>query len=353
MTALDVLGYEQPGKLRGERARMIGLVVPEMHNPVFPAFAHAVGGALARLGFATVLCACDVAGPSEADYVRMLLEQHVSGVVFTGGQYAEADAPHDHYQRLAEARVPAVLVNAGMAELDFPDVTTDDVVSVAQALRHLAWLGHERIGLVIGPADHVPSQRKLAAFHQIAGQMGLPHGEEFVEHTLFSVEGGRAAAGRLLSRGITGIVGGSDFIALGAIRAARRAGLTVPGQVSVVGYDDSPLMNCTEPPLTTVRQPIQQMSRAVVAMLLSQIESPVAAQDGLVFQPELVVRGSTGQAALRGPERPPRIEAGFRPRTQASERVRVPPLARTSCGWGGRAGSGRSAQAGPASPPPQ
>ena len=297
MTALDVLGYEQPAKLRGERARTIGLVLPEMHNPVFPAFAHAVGGALARLGFITVLCACDVAGPSEADYVRMLLEQRVSGVVFTSGQCAEADSPHEHFQRLAEARLPAVLVNAGLAELDFASVSADDLVSVEQALRHLASLGHKRIGLAIGPADHVPSQRKLAAFHQIARQIGLPHEDECVEHTLFSVEGGQAAAGRLISRGVTGIVGGSDFIALGAIRAARRAGLTVPGQVSVVGFDDSPLMNCTEPPLTTVRQPIQQMSRAVVAMLLSQIERPASAYDGLVFQPELVVRSSTGPAA--------------------------------------------------------
>jgi DNA-binding LacI/PurR family transcriptional regulator len=294
MTALDVLGYERPGRLRGERARMIGLVLPEMQNPVFPAFAQAVGGALARLGFTTVLCACDVTGPSEADYVRMLLEQQVSGVVFTGGQCAEADAPHEHYQRLAEARLPAVLVNAGLAELDFPGVSTDDAVSVEQAFRHLASLGHERIGLVIGPADHLPSQRKLAAFRRVAGQMGLPHGEECVEHTLFSVEGGQAAASRLISEGITGIVGGSDLIALGAIRAARRAGLTVPGQVSVVGFDDSPLMSYTEPPLTTVRQPIRQMSRAVVAMLLSQIESPASTHDGLIFQPELIVRGSSG-----------------------------------------------------------
>jgi DNA-binding LacI/PurR family transcriptional regulator len=294
MTALDVLGYERPGRLRAERARMIGVVLPETHNPVFPAFAQAVGGALARLGFATVLCACDAAGPSEADYVRMLLDQRVSGVVFTGGQCAEADAPHEHYQRLAEARLPTVLVNASLAELGFPSVSTDDAASAEQAFRHLASLGHERIGLVIGPADHVPSQRKLAAFRRVAAQTGLPHGQERVEHTLFSVEGGQAAAARLISAGITGIVGGSDLIALGAIRAALRAGLTVPGQVSVVGYDDSPLMSFTGPPLTTMRQPIRQMSRAAVAMLLSQIESPAPTYDGLVFQPELVVRGSTG-----------------------------------------------------------
>jgi DNA-binding LacI/PurR family transcriptional regulator len=303
MTAVDVLGYERPTQLRRERARLIGLVLPELQNPVFPAFAQVVGGALAQLGFATVLCTRDAGGLSEADHVRRLLEQQVSGVVFAGGQYAEADAPHEHYLRLAEVRLPAVLVNAGMAELEFPRVSTDDVVSVEQAFRHLASLGHQRIGLVIGPADHVPSQRKLAAFGRIAGWMGLPYGEECVERTLFSIEGGQMAASRLISRGITGIVGGSDLIALGAIRAARRAGLAVPGQVSVVGYDDSPLMSCTEPPLSTVRQPIQEMGRAVVAMLVSQIESPVATYDGLVFQPELVVRGSTGPATSRAMSR--------------------------------------------------
>jgi len=120
-----------------------------------------------------------------------------------------------------------------------------------------------------------------------------------VERTMFSIEGGQAAASRLIERGITGIVGASDLIALGAIRAARRAGLAVPGQVSVVGYDDSPLMSCTEPPLSTVRQPIEAMGRAVVTMLVGQIEGAAVAHDELLFEPELVVRGSTGAAVPR------------------------------------------------------
>jgi DNA-binding LacI/PurR family transcriptional regulator len=299
VTALDVLGYERPTQLRRERARLIGLVLPELQNPIFPALAEVVGGALAQRGLTPVLCTRTMGGLSEANYVQMLLEQQVSGMVFAGGHYAEADAPHEHYQRLIDVRLPVVLVNAASDDLDFPRVSTDDAVAVEQAFGHLASLGHERIGIALGPADHVPSRRKLAAFGRIAERMGRPRGEDYVERTMFSLEGGQAAAGRLIDRRITGIVCASDVMALGAIRAARRAGLSVPGQVSVVGYDDSPLMSCTEPPLSTVRQPIEAMGKAAVAMLVSQIEGATVAHDELLFEPELVVRGSTGSAAPR------------------------------------------------------
>src|SRR3954463_11505784 len=105
LTALDVLGYERPTQLRGERGRLVGLVLPELQNPIFPAFAEVVGDALAQQGFTPVLCTRTVGGVSEAEYVELLLQQHVSGVVFAGGLYAQADAPHGHYTRLVERRL--------------------------------------------------------------------------------------------------------------------------------------------------------------------------------------------------------------------------------------------------------
>ncbi|RFU84428.1 LacI family transcriptional regulator [Streptomyces triticagri] len=300
LSALDVLGYERPTQLRGERARLVGLVLPELQNPIFPAFAEVIGGTLAQQGLTPVLCTQTKGGVSEADYVELLLEQQVSGVMFAGGLYAQADAPHEHYARLAARRIPVVLVNAAIEDLGFPAVSCDDVVAVEQAWRHLASLGHERIGLVLGPADHMPSQRKLAAARRIASESGPPLPDEHVARAMFSLEGGQAAAARLLERGVTGIVCASDPIALGAVRAARRRGQSVPGDVSVVGYDDSAFMNCTEPPLTTVRQPIEAMGRAAVELLSAQIVGSAVPSEELLYEPELVVRGSTGQAPRTG-----------------------------------------------------
>ncbi len=189
LTALDVIGYERPTHLRVRRARMVGLIVPELQNPIFPALAEVVGGALAQRGFNAVLCT-RTGSMSEAEYVEMLLERQVSGMVFAGGQYAEADAPHDHYLRLLKLRLPVVLVNAAAEHLDFPRVSTDDAVAMEQAYGHLASLGHERIGLILGPADHVPSRRKLAAFEAAAAVQGGARGRARGTHDVLA--GGRA-----------------------------------------------------------------------------------------------------------------------------------------------------------------
>jgi DNA-binding LacI/PurR family transcriptional regulator len=291
LTALDVIGYERPTQLRRGRARMVGLIVPELSNPIFPALAEVISGGLAQRGFNSVLCT-RTGSMSESEYVDMLLERQVSGMIFAGGQYAEADAPHEHYNRLGKLRLPLVLINAAAEQLDFPRVSTDDAVAIEQAYSHLISLGHEGIGLVLGPSDHVPSRRKLEAFDALRGERH----SAFVERTMFSLEGGQAAASRLLAAGATGIICASDPLALGAIRAVRRRGLGVPEDVSVVGFDDSAFMNCTDPPLTTVRQPIEAVGKAAVALLASAMEGAKFAPEELFYEPELVVRGSTARA---------------------------------------------------------
>jgi DNA-binding LacI/PurR family transcriptional regulator len=299
LTALDVLGYERPTQLRGDRGRLIGLVLPELQNPIFPAFAEVVGGALAQQGFTSVLCTRTVGGVTESDYVDLLLQQHVSGMVFAGGLYAQGDASHDHYRRVLTRKLPAVLVNAAVEHLGFPQVSCDDEVAAEMALGHLLALGHRHVGLLLGPPDHVPSRRKLAAFRRF-GQVNGVTGR--VEHTMFSVEGGHAGALRLIDAGVTGIICASDILALGAIRAARRSGLTVPADLSVIGYDDSALMNCIDPPLTTVRQPIDAMGRAAVELLVAQIDAATVPAQELLFEPELVVRASTAPAPEVAPD---------------------------------------------------
>ena len=296
LTALDVMGYERPSKLRGERNRLVGLVLPELSNPIFPALAEVIGGALAQNGFTPVLCTRSAGGVSEADYMDLLLGQQVSGVIFTGGQYTERRADHAHYHRLVDLGLPLVLMSASVEELAVPTVSCDDLVAMTQAFEHVVSLGHERIGLLLGPLDHIPSERKLAAALMLAEKHGIELTEADVVRSDYSLESGQATVARLLDRGVTAVLCASDPLALGAIRAVRRAGRTVPGDVSVVGFDDSSLMNSTDPALTTVRQPIEPMGRAAVALLTQLIAGQEVGHDELLFEPELVVRRSTAPA---------------------------------------------------------
>jgi DNA-binding LacI/PurR family transcriptional regulator len=144
----------------------------------------------------------------------------------------------------------------------------------------------------------VPSRRKSEAFGKLVAGAGL-ESAGLVEHTMFTVEGGQLAASLLIERDATAAIFGSDILALGGVKAVRRAGLSVPGDFSVVGFDDSFLMNCTDPPLSTIRQPIESMGRAALTLLLNQIDGGMTMDRELLFEPELVVRSSTGAVPRR------------------------------------------------------
>ncbi|MBM6403209.1 LacI family DNA-binding transcriptional regulator [Phycicoccus sp. CSK15P-2] len=293
LSALDVLGYERPSKLRGERARLVGLVLPELQNPIFPALADVIGSHLAQHGLTPVLCTQTLGGVTESDYIDLLLEQQVAGVIFAGGDYAMADMPHEHYARLTRRRLPVVTLNASIEGLPFARVVCDDDVAAEQAMEHLISLGHKRIGFVLGAEQHIPTRRKLAAARRWGAARHVPVDDLLVEYSDFTQQSGQAAAARAIANGATGILCASDPLALGAIRAARRAGLEVPRDISVVGYDDSAFMAAVDPPLTTIRQPIEAMGRAAVTTLVARMAGTHTATDELLYEPELVVRRST------------------------------------------------------------
>jgi DNA-binding LacI/PurR family transcriptional regulator len=292
LAALDVLGYERPMRLRQRSAGLIGLVTPELTNPIFPAFAQVVEQVLAGHGYTPVLCTQMPGGATEDELVEQLVERGVGGIVFLSGLHADTSSDPSRYASLTERGVPFVLINGYNERISAPFVSPDDHAAMRMAVRHLTDLGHRRLGLAVGPLRYVPSRRKQEGFLE-ALEEGLTG---VVQHTLFSVEGGQVAAGALLDQGCTGIVCGSDMMALGVVRAARERGLDVPGDVSVVGFDDSQLIAFTDPPLTTVRQPVQAMATAAVGALLEEIGGNPVQRTEFVFQPELVVRGSTAQA---------------------------------------------------------
>ncbi|MCE7081579.1 LacI family DNA-binding transcriptional regulator [Streptomyces sp. ST2-7A] len=299
LAALDLLGYERPARLRQRSAGLVGLIIPELENPIFPAFAQVIAQALTRQGYTPVLATQTPGGSTEDELTGMLVERGVAGIIFVSGLHADTTADMERYERLRGHGVPFVLVNGFSPKVRAPFVSPDDRAAMGLAVAHLASLGHRRVGLALGPARFVPVRRKIEGFvRAMANELGVDAAgsAELVQHSLYTLEGGQAAASALLDRGCTAVICASDMMALGAIRAARGRGLTVPRDVSVIGFDDSPLIAFTDPPLTTIRQPVPAMGQAAVRALLEEIGGTPAPHSEFVFLPELVVRGSTTAA---------------------------------------------------------
>ena len=226
----------------------------------------------------------------------------VSGLIVASGIHAVAGSDPERYQRLTANGLPLVLVNGFMPDAGAACIATDDAVVVDLAVAHLASMGHTRIGLALGQPRYLPVQRRTAAFPaamraHVDPDLTDAELQTLVECTTYTVAGGLQAAETLLDRcAVTAVVCGSDVMALGVLRLAKQRGLRVPQDLSVVGVDDSMLIEFTDPPLTTVRQPSAEIAAAAVNALVDQIEGhrPPAAE--MLLAPELVVRGSTGRA---------------------------------------------------------
>jgi DNA-binding LacI/PurR family transcriptional regulator len=301
LAALDLLGYERPARLQKRSAGLVGLITPELENPIFPAFAQVICQALTRQGYTPVLATQTPGGSTEDELTGMLVERGVAGIIFISGLHADTSADMERYERLRGNGVPFVLINGFSPKVRAPFISPDDRTAMRLAVTHLASLGHRTIGLALGPARFVPVQRKIEGFLRgMEEEMALPAAEtrRLIEHSLFTLEGGQAAATALLSRGCTAVICASDMMALGAIRAARQQGLPVPEHFSVIGFDDSPLIAFTDPPLTTIRQPVPAMGQAAVRALLEEVGGTPAPHSEFVFLPELVVRGSTAAAPV-------------------------------------------------------
>lgn len=299
LTALDVLGYERPAQLRPRTAGLVGLVLPELENPVYPQFAQVIETNLSRQGYTPVLCAQTPEGASESEYVGMLLDRGVAGIIFVHGLHADPSLDHSSYRDLVAQRLPVVFVNGFVADIDAPFISSDDRAAAELAVAHLSALGHRRIGLISSSARHVPARRHLSGYRHGMKIHAQEPDPDLVDIAFPGVEGGYAGASRLVAKGITALVCGSDMMALGAIRALRQRGCRVPEDVSVVGYDDSVLMAYTDPPLTTVRQPVMPMGIAATRTLIDLVRGVDTRHTESLFLPELVVRGST--AAVRTP----------------------------------------------------
>jgi DNA-binding LacI/PurR family transcriptional regulator len=298
--AMRDLLYVAPS--RTEPSGAIGLLVPEFGNPIFAALAQAMETHAAREGLATILCNTHGSAHRELDYVRMLLERRVDGMAFISAEITDLRGEHSHYVQLLERGARLVFVNGSSEALDATSVGVDERAAGRIATEHLLELGHRRIGFVAGSPHALPTREKSLGQQDALRAAELP--PAVVAHSEFGVEGGRTAMLELLrmdgSRP-TGVICSSDLMAIGALQAAEQLGVVVPRDVSIVGFDGIEASTWTQPTLTTVAQPIDEIARTAVAALRAQGERPLERQPSYVFRPRLRIGGTTGPLAAAKP----------------------------------------------------
>ena len=229
---------------------------------------------------------------NEQEYLDHFLETRAAGVVVVNGRYAAADIGFDDYDQLVRRSIPVVLVNGVAGECPVPAVAVDIARGGDMAVRHLAHMGHTRIGVLAGPRRYTSTLQLLTGFESAMSSLGLTVEAGQISETLFTLEGGRAGIANLIEAGVTAVICGGDLMALGAIDGLRARGLDTPADMSIVGFDGTELVSYTDPPLTSIRQPVDRMAASVAFLLQNQDSAGTRVH---LFQPDLVIGRTTGR----------------------------------------------------------
>ena len=297
LRAAESIGY-QPNpiarSLKTARTSTVGLVIPDLTNPLFPPIVRGIENVLAEVGYSAWIVNTDHDPAREERQVESLRSRQVEGLII-----ATARRTHPLLVRLHHQGVRMVLVNRRVDELDLPAVTADDDAGVAMAVSHLAALGHTRIAHLAGPMDTSTGVARARAFRHAIRDHGLPDDPALiVEAGYWSETEGAIALRTLLERDtrFTAIVAGNDLIALGCYDVFAELGIRCPGDISVVGFNDMPFLDKMNPPLTTVRIPQYEIGGEAARLLLDTIDDPERHARSVLLPPSLVIRASTTAA---------------------------------------------------------
>ena len=282
--------------LKTNRTTMVGIIVPDLSNPLFPPIVRGAEVELSRAGYTTIIADTDNDPDREATALAALRARQVDGLLI-----ASARREDEAIEEMFHQGLPMVLINRRAEKITLPAVTGDDQYGIELAVRHLHDLGHRVIAHLSGPTDMSTGLSRARAFRQVTAELGCDTAPGLVvECGTYSVEEGARAAGQLFdSERPTAVVAGNDQIAVGAIDALRERGLRCPEDVSVVGFNDMPFVDKLSPPLTTVRVPHTDVGAEAARILLRWMVQRVASSSTTTLPVELVVRGSTAPALER------------------------------------------------------
>jgi LacI family transcriptional regulator len=279
-----------------QRTNAIGLIIPEavtrlFTDPFFPYLTQGIAEVCNQRGYYLMLTIMTPRTDRDTLYRRILYSRQMDGVIVASARLTDPILP-----LLYGTQQPFVLVGH---HPDYPNATWVDVDNVTGAksmIEYLIGLGHRRIGTVTGPLKAIAGQDRLEGYRQALAQGGIPYDEALVAEGDFTEGSGFCAMEQLLQAKPTAVFAASDTMAIGAMQALVKAGLRVPDDISVAGYDDAPIATMVNPPLTTVQQPIVDLGKAAAESLIRLLETQDVPVPPLLLSTYVVVRQSTREA---------------------------------------------------------
>lgn len=295
--AVEELRYypdRQARSLVSGRSHILGLIVSDITNPFFPELIKGFEDVALQHGYEIMVSSTDYVSTRMALCVRRMLERKVDGVAI---MTSEMDQPL--IDLLVRRKIPTVFLDVGSVHSLISNIQVDYESGINQAVEYLLALGHERIGFISGPLSLKSARIRRTSFLDCLRRKGVLENEDLVTEGDHTIDGGLAAMGRLLERRKppTAVLTSNDLTAVGGLRAVRRLGLTVPEDVSVIGFDDIHFAEFTEPPLTTVALSRRELAEKAIHALLRHIEPHAGDKPahGTEYRvtPALVVRESS------------------------------------------------------------
>lgn len=282
----EELGYRQNLSARATRTGRtgaIGFVVPDMTNPFFPSLAQSVVQRARQNGYSVFVTDSEGDPDQEMEVIRQLIGRGVDGIVWF-------PVNDDNSLTKINADLPIIVIDRTVS--GFECIQADYSEGGRLAAEHLVNLGHRSIGVVAGPLD-VKSMRDRC--QSAEGLIKSRANLAFTVENAFATELEKSVADAIVSKSATAVFCGSDLIAIGVLRVARAAGLTIPGDLSIVGFDDIPWAEYCTPTLTTIEMPVDEMAAEAVDALLRKIDGESDSNRRVVFNVNLIVRESTAQ----------------------------------------------------------
>jgi LacI family transcriptional regulator len=300
LRAAEELGYRPNPIARGlktNRSYTIGVLIPDITNPLFPPILRGIEDRLGEAGYTSLIVNTDNDADRERSHIEAMRARQVDGFIS-----ATARLDRELLAEAAAAEKPLVLVNRSLEDGSAPAVTVDDAFGIRLAVEHIAGLGHKRIGHVSGPQNLSTGHRRYLGFVEAMTDAGLEVQREYVRFSKwFTEDEGARVCAELLDAAaeLTAIVAANDLLALGCYDALEERGLRCPEDISIVGFNDMPFVDRLHPPLTTVRVPQREIGTVAADLMLQRLTDEADGASQILLEPTLVVRGSTAPPRAR------------------------------------------------------